>query len=65
MSIIKNECEAWQEVAIESFQAIDKLCRKILPDLPVHYGMPQDAVRLAFNKLKDDLNAKSSCTGTL
>ena len=52
MSEPKTECEAWREVAIEAFQAIDRLCREVVPDLPVHYGMPQDAVRIAFRHLR-------------
>lgn len=53
MNAPTNECEAWRRVAIESFQAIDRLCREVLPELPVHYGMPQDAVRLALIALKE------------
>jgi hypothetical protein len=43
--------EAWMKVAQESNIAIDQYLRKLKPDLPEHYGMPVDGVRMVVEHL--------------
>lgn len=57
-----NLLEPWQATAAESFMAIESYCRKLYPELPEHYGMPQDGVRKTIeyltNRKGDDDDAK-------
>lgn len=44
--------EAWMKVAVESNKALDAYLRSVDPDLPEHYGMPTDGVRLVVERLR-------------
>lgn len=49
------ELEPWQEVAIQSNNAIDAYLREKKPDLPDHYGMPVDGVRMVIAELEENV----------
>lgn len=48
----RAELENWQNVAVEANKALDAYLRTKEPDLPEHYGMPVDGVRIVIEGLE-------------
>lgn len=48
--------QAWMWTSSESNRRLDKVLREFSPDLPTHYGMPEDGVRKVLQELKDKVN---------
>ena len=44
--------EDWNAVAVESNNAVEEYLRSVYPDLPEHYGMPVDGVRMVVEYFK-------------
>ena len=50
-----TEQESWIEVAAEANRNLDAYLREVMPELPEHYGMPADGVRMVVKKLQKQL----------